>query len=271
MSRRRYVSTTISTDTAVNRLALNCGDFAALLYTWMIPHAGDDCSLPSDPEELLFIICPGRRDKTAEDIGTALQSMIRLGLIELCDDARFVRFPPESFYKHQSYIKPDRQNAKQGAQNSANPRKSAQNATSVSSSVSSSDSISTCGTSDVRAADADAPPERPKRLKTHSPELAAVSAAFTEAGLRDPLTNETARRHATEILKLGLSPPEVAACVRDIRGGEWGDDWLRQNCCLRTLRERDRILNWHEWVEAGRPQQVGRERGNGAYSQRNHI
>ena len=38
MARRRYISTNISTDPKVNILAEKYGDFAALLYTWMIPH-----------------------------------------------------------------------------------------------------------------------------------------------------------------------------------------------------------------------------------------
>ena len=48
MSRRRYLSTEVSLDTRINRLALEAGDFAALLYTWMIPHAEDDASITAD-------------------------------------------------------------------------------------------------------------------------------------------------------------------------------------------------------------------------------
>ena len=45
MARRRYISTAISTDTAVCKLAKKYGEFAAMLYTWMIPHAEDDAKL----------------------------------------------------------------------------------------------------------------------------------------------------------------------------------------------------------------------------------
>jgi hypothetical protein len=82
MARRRYVSTTISQDTRVNKLAVKYGDFAALLYTWMIPHAADDATLPGDPEELLYQVLPGRRDKTEADVQQALDGMAALGLIE---------------------------------------------------------------------------------------------------------------------------------------------------------------------------------------------
>jgi len=104
MARRRYVSTTISQDTRVNKLAVKCGDFAALLYTWMIPHAADDATLPGDPEELLYQILPGRRDKSPEDVQAALDGMAALGLIEPTGDGRLM-FPPVAFYKYQTYIK----------------------------------------------------------------------------------------------------------------------------------------------------------------------
>ena len=81
MARRRYLSTKISTDTRVNRLAMESGDFAALLYTWLIPHAADDRTLTGDPEELMLQVCPGRRDKSPEDIAAALNAMVTLGLI----------------------------------------------------------------------------------------------------------------------------------------------------------------------------------------------
>lgn len=104
MARRRYVSTVISQDTRVNKLAVQYGDFAALLYTWMIPHAADDATLPGDPEELLYQILPGRRDKSPEDVQAALDGMAALDLIIGTGDGR-IMFPPIAFYKYQTYIK----------------------------------------------------------------------------------------------------------------------------------------------------------------------
>lgn len=124
MSRRRYVSTAISTDTAVNKLALRGGDFAALLYTWMIPHASDDATINGDPEELLMIVLPGRRDKSAEDIADALSLMDELELIAWDRDEKIVSFPACAFYKHQSYIK---DGERRGANNTATPSEKAQN------------------------------------------------------------------------------------------------------------------------------------------------
>ena len=143
MSRRRYLSTAVSLDKRVNRLAEE-SDFAALLYTWMIPHAADDATLPADPEELMFQVVPGRRSKSVQDIIGALTTMAALGLIEWDPSRGLLRFPVETFYRHQTYIKGDRRagaeqrEQAQDADDSANQRKSAQNAASFKSSFSSS-------------------------------------------------------------------------------------------------------------------------------------
>ena len=102
MSRRRYVSTTISTDKRVNRLASEAGDFAALLYTWMIPHAEDSATMTGDPDELLLAVVPGLRHHDADDVRSALSAMVSLRLISW--DGETVWFDSESFYRHQSYI-----------------------------------------------------------------------------------------------------------------------------------------------------------------------
>jgi DnaD/phage-associated family protein len=104
MARRRYVSTEISIDKAVNKLAVEYGDFAALLYTWMIPHAEDTCRITADPYEILNKVIPARRDKTEEDIQNAINGMIKFGLIYQTNDCKMLSFPPESFYKYQTYI-----------------------------------------------------------------------------------------------------------------------------------------------------------------------
>lgn len=103
MSRRRSLSTTISTDRAVHQLAIRHGDFAALLYTWMIPHAEDDATISGDPFEIMVTVVPTRRDKGEQDIADAIEGMIACGLLARREDGR-LEFPPESFYKHQSYI-----------------------------------------------------------------------------------------------------------------------------------------------------------------------
>ncbi|HKX17146.1 MAG TPA: hypothetical protein VJT33_03950 [bacterium] len=82
MSRRRYLSTEISFDRRVDQLARECSDFAALLYSWAIPHALDDGSLPADPRELGARIMPYRTGKAVLDVAAAAADMVGLGLLE---------------------------------------------------------------------------------------------------------------------------------------------------------------------------------------------
>ena len=153
MSRRRYISTAISLDKNVNRLARTAGDFAALLYTWMIPHAEDDASMTGDPEELLCMVVPGRRDKDTPDVERALSVMDDMGLIRWDRTGERIYFDADSFYRYQSYI-PEAKRAQNGARflssakNSEEQRESAQNAASLSPSPSPSKASSSTDADD---------------------------------------------------------------------------------------------------------------------------
>lgn len=103
MSRRRYISTDVSIDQRLNRLADEQGDFAALLYSWMIPHATDQATLNGDVEEFMAIVIPMRRDKSQAEVRAALLAMCDLGLISWVDET--IYFPTEAFYRYQTYIK----------------------------------------------------------------------------------------------------------------------------------------------------------------------
>ena len=99
MSRSRKVNTDISIEKRLNGVS----DFAALLYTWMIPHAKDDCRLPrQDPEELRLLIVPGRRN-TEADVALALKELCDCEIIGRDEEGDYF-FPAVSFYKYQSYI-----------------------------------------------------------------------------------------------------------------------------------------------------------------------
>lgn len=111
MSRRRYLSTDISTDTKVNQLARDYGDFAALLYTWLIPHAGEDGIVRGTAEEILYMVLPGRRDKTEADVDAALQAMQDVELLEWRPEERAAIFPSGSFYRYQSNVKSENRRA----------------------------------------------------------------------------------------------------------------------------------------------------------------
>lgn len=113
MARRRYLSTDISKDRRVADLMARAGMAAPLLYTWLIPHAEDDASLPSDPEELLGTVAPilGMRGMIAiSDVLAFIEAAVDLGLLER--DGCGLRFPA-SFFKYQTYIKGERRGTPQ--------------------------------------------------------------------------------------------------------------------------------------------------------------
>lgn len=117
MARKRYISTEISIDTKLNRVS----DLAALLYSWMVPHAGDNCRLSAkNAEELRLSVIPGRR-RSDEEIEAAVAELVDQQLIGREADGRYY-FPAESFYKYQTYIKPGNR-AETPPINAANQRK----------------------------------------------------------------------------------------------------------------------------------------------------
>src|SRR3990167_9890576 len=129
MSRRRYISTDISTDDRVAQLSV----FGQLLYVLMIPHAGDDGGITAKPTELRALVVPNLARHKPAHVAEATAEMVRLGLLEECAEERRFYFPPDAFYKYQRYITANR---RKSAQNSADPRAIEEIATSVSVSVS---------------------------------------------------------------------------------------------------------------------------------------
>lgn len=127
MARRRYISTAISTDTAVCKLAKKYGEFAAMLYTWMIPHAEDDAKLTGNIDELAMLVIPGFRWKTDEEIEYALNGMVECGLVSWDREKEVISFP-ESFFSYQSYITKDRREKQDKKSDDKGQRKTPQNA-----------------------------------------------------------------------------------------------------------------------------------------------
>lgn len=153
MSRRRYISTSMSIDKRLNLLAIQHGDFAALLYTWMIPHAADDTTLNGDIDEFMATVIPMRRDKSAEEVIAALDGMADLGLIVWDKGAAQIRFPAPAFYAHQTFIRKDnRVEDWEIPQNAAEHREAPQNTASLSLSITPSVSVSAAPAPAAKAA-----------------------------------------------------------------------------------------------------------------------
>lgn len=133
MSRRRYLSTEISLDPSVDEVAQQ-SDFAALLYTWMIPHASDDATITGELKKLVGLVIPHRRDKSLSDVSEALALLEGCGLLLWDRETKTIYLPADSFYRYQSYIKAD--NRRKMPDNSGKRRKTPENASSFSFSVS---------------------------------------------------------------------------------------------------------------------------------------
>lgn len=70
------ISKSISISTKVNSIS----DFAALLFTWMVPHADDYGVLDGDEGTIKALVVP-RRKQTESAVGQALAEMQKVGLI----------------------------------------------------------------------------------------------------------------------------------------------------------------------------------------------
>src|SRR3990167_4529790 len=131
MARRRYLSTEISKDKRVYALTERAGDFAAMLYTWMLPHAEDDGSITADHDEIVALVVPfllgRRRFDVRGKVAAAVAAMLDLTLL-IEEDGRYY-FPPDSFYRYQSYIKPEHR--RKTPESTVEQRESPQNAASV--------------------------------------------------------------------------------------------------------------------------------------------
>jgi hypothetical protein len=104
VSRRRYLSTDISTDRRVNQMGMKYGDGPVLFYTWLIPHCEDDGTITADPWELLGIVWAARRDKTEDDVRQAIAACEEFGLLERSADGRRLQMPVDAWLRYQTYI-----------------------------------------------------------------------------------------------------------------------------------------------------------------------
>lgn len=104
MSRRRYISTDISTDPKVAELA-EYGPLPLLLYTWAIPHMDDWGRIIGEPRQFKLLVCPAL-DVTASAVDEALTHIASVGLWERyeVEGRKYIAVGPESWFKHQTYI-----------------------------------------------------------------------------------------------------------------------------------------------------------------------
>lgn len=104
MARKRSISSDISTDPKLAQLA-GYGVLPLLIYTWGIPHADDWGRLPGDPVQFKLMVCPAF-PASYEQIEEAIKQVAEVGLWQfyIVDGKKYIAYPREAWFKHQSYI-----------------------------------------------------------------------------------------------------------------------------------------------------------------------
>jgi hypothetical protein len=115
MSRRRYISTDISTDPKLARLAAH-GTLPMLLYTWAIPHMDDWGRMSGDPMEFKLQVCPAL-PVSIEEVEEALDYVEDAGLWQLyeVDGKECIAIDPERWFRHQTYINKEKRGDDSGS------------------------------------------------------------------------------------------------------------------------------------------------------------
>lgn len=108
MARKRYITTDISLSGKVEKLARNAGEYAVILWTWMIPHLDDWGRMEGEADKVFFAVTPrfALLGKTPDDAEKALQAMTELGLIQRYEvnGQLFIQVNTDTFYELQTYI-----------------------------------------------------------------------------------------------------------------------------------------------------------------------
>ena len=111
-------------------------------------------------------------------------------------------------------------------------------------------------------AGAAAPPSPPVPIKSkgRTPKqdrLATLTDAFRAAGLKSPVYTPTEAKAAGILLDY-YSPDTLAECWRDVQQGSYRarDGWMKGQLSFQALSLYNRVQNWLDWCEAGRPQEA---------------
>lgn len=282
MARRRNITSDMSADDRLAELGEKAGTLALLLYTWMIPHAEDDATIHGTPRQIKLKVIPGV-DCTVQDVETALQAMCELGLIEWDREHEVIGFPPEAFYRYQTYIPParrrtqplaeylrssDRSSADQrnSPQSAAGERTSAQNAASPSLSPSLSLTEKTsanadgaegapgradCSSGETHDAPTDSQPEEPKRKVRHYSSEAKAVADRLKADLeqRGAVLPRDWHLRAYAVAQRMLDAGITAREIDEAREAAWSDPWWSQR--LDSMATLQKLVNQRRLGKAG--------------------
>jgi hypothetical protein len=255
MSRRRQITSDISTDAKVSDLA-PYGVLPMLLYTWAIPHADDLGRITADPRQFRLLVCPAVETTPAE-VETALEQIASVGLWEMREESgqRYFQFPLESWFKHQSYINAKKREQallaevqRKSPENAVEQRKSPQKG--VTPTPTPNDDDSSRARSIDRIAHADDTWDQDAREEAEECRLrlagrygleavnAAIEKAYTRAqngyivtslkGYVLKTLENQAKSAKSSLARAGPPPPKVDPAARDIHIPEAGREQMRR-------------------------------------------
>ena len=101
--------------------------------------------------------------------------------------------------------------------------------------------------------------------------IAATAEAFKALGIKFPRLPEKDAKALGQLIEAGYSPETLAECWRDYRAKAYqgSDGFADGQLSFQFLAGYNRVGNWQEWCEAGRPSQA-RAAANGRHADANH-
>lgn len=108
MSRKRYITTDISLSGKIEELGRIAGEYAVILWTWMLPHLDDWGRMEGEADKVFYTVTPrfAKLERSPEDAEQALQAMTDLELLQRysVNGKIYIQVNLDSFYELQTYI-----------------------------------------------------------------------------------------------------------------------------------------------------------------------
>lgn len=222
MSRKRYISTEISTDKKVAELA-DHGLLPLLLFTWAIPHMDDWGRITGDAREFKLLVCPGL-DVTTKDVDEAIDAIVSAGLwlrYEVDGKKCIAVANQESWFKHQSYINKEKRNNDAGShfpsppQNAEKHRKTPQ--------ITEEQQETPQNAEECRTS--------PQNPVSPSPSLSPslyTTATIYSGGDENETGEETLDQVHLKVFGTLFMPPLMQQFIRDVKAEGYSDEFIRE-------------------------------------------
>jgi hypothetical protein len=295
MGRKIYITTEMSTDEALIEIGTR-HPIVPLLWPWFLLACDDWGRSEASVIHLKAEVFPMYEHVTLDVIETALQEFHAAGLITLYTTRkkRYFFIEPESWYRWQTHIRTEKREkdasrcpappsepasgdadsgedartpatSSEDARDCAQPREDARTfnecCASPSPSPSPSDSAhaADAGVALSAAQTGERTDRRPRQYTSIKAErLAKLAEAMTAVGLKSPKFTAREAKAAGDLMDAGWKPEQIAQCISDIKHSKYlpGDRLAGGQVSCEFLAGYQRLSNWQDWVDAGRPPQA---------------